>query len=226
VDADELTYTAGSVGLKSTAIFAGGTTGVTATVTKTTSGAGGYVKNDAAGLNFTATTGDVMASIAGVKPLSGWKNATATLPNMRILAQNRGAGWNLLNFNQVCAIQLLYLIEYANFNSQTQIGQGVTGVDNTTAGNTFNNALNTGFTAGVGTSSTDLGNASGVCTGVIRQQRRMQIFSLSRIAGLRTSGGIYGIGLTGSILKRIICRGSPITILHRTRSLTPMWIRG
>lgn len=166
VDADELTYTADSVGLKSTATFSGGTTGVTATVTKTTSGAGGYVKNDAAGLDFTATTGDKMASIAGVKPLSGWKNATATLPNMRILAQNRGTGWNLINFNQVCAIQLLYLIEYANFNSQTQIGQGVTGVNDTTAGNTFNNSLNTGFTAGVGTSSTDLGNASGVCTGV------------------------------------------------------------
>lgn len=166
VDADELTYTADSVGLKSTATFSGGTTGVTATVTKTTPGAGGYVKNDAAGLDFTATTGDKMASIAGVKPLSGWNNATATLPNMRILAQNRGTGWNLLNFNQVCAIQLLYLIEYANFNSQTQIGQGVTGVNDTTAGNTFNNSLNTGFTAGVGTSSTDLGNASGVCTGV------------------------------------------------------------
>ena len=166
VDADELTYTADSVGLKSTATFSGGTTGVTATVTKTTSGAGGYVKNDAAGLDFTATTGDVMASIAGVKPLTGWKNATATLPNMRILAQNRGAGWNLLNFNQVCAIQLLYLVEYAHFNSQTQIGQGVTGVNDTTAGNNYNNALNNGFTAGVGTSSTDLGNASGVCTGV------------------------------------------------------------
>lgn len=166
VDADELTYTADSVGLKSTATFSGGTTGVTATVTKTTSGAGGYVKNDAAGLDFTETTGDKMASIAGVKPLSGWKNAKATLPNMRILAQNRGTGWNLINFNQVCAIQLLYLIEYANFNSQTQIGQGVTGVNDATAGNTFNNSLNTGFTAGVGTSSTDLGNASGVCTGV------------------------------------------------------------
>jgi hypothetical protein len=166
VDADELTYTADSVGLKSTATFSGGTTGVTATVTKTTSGAGGYVKNDAAGLDFTATTGDVMVSIAGVKPLSGWKNATATLPNMRILAQNRGAGWNLINFNQVCAIQLLYLIEYAHFNSQTQIGLGVTGVNDATAGTTFNNALNNGFTAGVGTSSTDLGNASGACTGV------------------------------------------------------------
>lgn len=166
VDADELTYTADSVGLKTTAIYSAGTTGCTATVTKTTPGAGGYVKNDAAGVDFTATTGDKLCSVAGVKPHSGWKNATATLPNMRILAQNRGTGWNLLYFNAVCAIQLLYLIEYAHFNAQTQIGAGVTGVNDTTAGNTYNNALNTGFTAGVGTSSTDLGNASGACTGV------------------------------------------------------------
>jgi len=166
VDADELTYTADSAGLKTTTIYSAGTTGCTATVTKTTSGAGGYVKNDSAGVDFTPTTGDKMASIAGVKPLSGWNNATATLPNMRILAQNRGTGWSLLYFNAVCAIQLLYLVEYAHFNSQTQIGAGVTGVNETTAGNTFNNALNTGFTAGVGTSSTDFGNASGACGGV------------------------------------------------------------
>jgi len=85
---------------------------------------------------------------------------------MRVLAQNRGSGWELINFNQVCAIQLLYLVEYASFSSQTEIGAGVTGVNDTTAGNTYNNALNTGFTAGVGTSSTDFANASGACTGV------------------------------------------------------------
>lgn len=166
VDADELTYTADSAGLKTTAIFSGGTTGVTATVTKSTPGAGGYVKNDSRGVDFTATTGDKLCSIAGVKPLTGWNNATATLPNMRILAQNRGAGWELQDFNLVCAIQLLYLIEYANFDSQTQIGQGVTGVNDTTAGNTYNNSLNTGFTAGVGTNGVDLGNASGCTTSV------------------------------------------------------------
>jgi hypothetical protein len=124
------------------------------------------VLNDAGGVDFTATTGDKMASVAGVKPLTGWKNATATMTNMRILAQNRGSGWELINFNQVCAIQLLYLVEYASFSSQTEIGAGVTGVNDATAGNTYNNALNTGFTAGVGTSSTDFANASGACTGV------------------------------------------------------------
>jgi len=163
VDTNKLTYTAGSAGLKSTAVYSAGTTGCTATVTKTTSGAGGYVKNDSAGVDFTATTGDKMASIAGVKPLTGWQKSTATLPNMRILAQNRGTGWNLLNFNQVCAIQLLYLIEYAHFNSQTQIGLGVTGVNDASS---YNNSLNTGFTAGVGTNSVDLGNASGCTTSV------------------------------------------------------------
>jgi hypothetical protein len=85
---------------------------------------------------------------------------------MRVLANNRGTGWGLLNFNQASLIELLYLVEYANYNAQTQIGAGVTGVDDVAAGNTYNDALNNGFTAGVGTSSTDLGNASGKCTGV------------------------------------------------------------
>jgi hypothetical protein len=165
VDADELTYTADGAGLRSTVTMPTAC-GVTSTITKTTSGAGGYVKNDAPGVNFTATTGDKMCSVAGVKPLSGWNNPTATKPNMRVLATNRGTGWGLLNFNQASLIELLYLVEYANFNAQTQIGAGVTGVDDAAAGITYNNALNNGFTAGVGTSSTDLGNASGKCTGV------------------------------------------------------------
>lgn len=164
-DADELTYTAGSSGLKSTVLMPTAC-GVTSTITKTTSGAGGYVKNDAAGVSFTSTTGDKMASIAGVKPLSGWQKATATKPNMRVLAQNRGTGWNLQNYNQVSAIELLFLFEYGSFNAQSKIGAGVTGVNDAIAGNTYNNALNTGFTAGVGASSTDFGNASGACTGV------------------------------------------------------------
>ncbi len=166
VDSSHFTFTAASSGLKSTVIFAGGSTGVTATVVKTTSGAGGYVKNDAVGVDFTATSGDKMVSVAGVKPLSGWQKATATKPNMRILAHNRGTGWELNTYNHASAIELLYLVECGSFNAQAKIGAGVTGVNDAAAGTTYNNALNNGFTAGVGTSSTDLGNASGKCTGV------------------------------------------------------------
>lgn len=162
--ADTLTYTAGSNGLKTTLIMPTAC-GVTATITKTNAGAGGYVSNDAYGVDFTAATGDLLSSVAGVKPLSGWNNATATLTNMRKLARNRGTGWELLDFNSVCAVQLLFIIRNATLNSQA-IYAGVTAITDATAGSGYNNAINTGFTAGVGTNGVDLGNASGECPSV------------------------------------------------------------
>ena len=146
-------------------------TGVALTITKTTSGAGGYILNDSAGVSVTATTGDKLCSIAGVKPTSGWNNSI-TLHNFRTLANNRGTGWGLKNFNQMSAIQLLYLIEYATLQSQTAIGAGVTAVTDATAGSLYNNAINTGYTAGVNmtsasvhlaTGAVSLGNVSGEC---------------------------------------------------------------
>ena len=123
--------------------------------------AGTYITNDAGGVNFSATTGYKLSSVSGVKPMSGKNNTGATLPGFRVLAQNRGAGWQLQNFNQVSAIELLYLIEYGSFYSQSVLSNGVTDITN--VGST-NMAVNTGFTAGVGTGASDLGNASGQVT--------------------------------------------------------------
>ncbi len=156
-DAD-VTYTAGAAGLKSTVDVLAGATGVTAAVVKSTPGAGGYALNDPAGYVLTATTGDKLASIAGVKPATGWKNTTLYLPAFRQLAQNRGAGWGLLSFNQLCGVQLLYLIEHATFDSQTALSYGIA---NITDDAVTNMAVNTGVTAGVGTGASDLANASG-----------------------------------------------------------------
>jgi hypothetical protein len=89
-------------------------------------------------------TGSKLASISGVAPA-----VSADLPTFRGYAHNRGTGWEVNDFNTVCAIQLLYLIEYANFDSQTQIGRGVVDVSA---------AVNTGATA-------SLGNTSGMASG-------------------------------------------------------------
>jgi hypothetical protein len=141
-------------GLKTTATFSGGTTGVTATVAKTVTGTGGYMLNDPTGRDNTATTGDKLASVSGVKPISGWKSSL-TLPQARTLAHNRGAGWEVIDFLTASALQLLYLIEYASFNSQAMLGNGVLSVTDDGATN-----------MGVYTGQTDpLGNASGVATG-------------------------------------------------------------
>ena len=119
--------------------------------------ASAYNTTDAAGVDTTATSGDKLASITAAKPTSG-KNNSITLPLFRVLAQNRGSGWNLQNFNQVAAVELLYLIEYASFYSQSVLSVGVT---NITDDSSTNMAVNSGFTAGSGTGSSDLGNASG-----------------------------------------------------------------
>jgi hypothetical protein len=141
-------------GLKTTATFSGGTTGVTATVAKTVTGTGGYMLNDPAGRDNTATTGDKLASVSGVKPISGWKTSLK-LPEARTLAHNRGAGWEVIDFLTASALQLLYLIEYASFNSQAMLGNGVLSVSDDGATN-----------MGVYTGQTDaLGNTSGAATG-------------------------------------------------------------
>ena len=121
-----------------------------------------YNTTDAAGVDYTATSGDKLSSIAGALPLSGNNNATNTMTNLRVLAQNRGAGWELWNYNQVRWLQTLYLIRYANFNSQSVLSEGVTDL----ASGAGNQALPTGYTAGVGAGSSDLGNASGEVTSI------------------------------------------------------------
>ncbi len=155
-------------GLKTTATFSGGTTGVTATVAKTTAGAGGYALNDPAGRDQTAGTGDKLASVAGVKPISGWKQ-TLTIANARTLAHNRGAGWEQMDFLAACAVQLLHLVEYASFNSQANIGNGVVSVTDDVA---TNMAVYTGQTSA-------LGNASGTATGQTHYQTGQAANSIS-----------------------------------------------
>jgi len=154
VDASHVSYTAGNSGLKTT-ITMPNILGVTSTIVKTTPGAGGYVLNDSDGVDFTGTTGDKLSSVAGIKPISGNQN-TLTRANARILAENRGTGWQLFDFNQLSALQLLFMTEYATLNSQS-IFEGVTDL----ASGLGNEAINTGYTAGVGAGSLDLGNTSG-----------------------------------------------------------------
>src|SRR5574337_386891 len=146
-----VTFTAGSSGLKNSVLFTDtGTTGVTATIVKTTAGAGGYVLNDSSNYDFTATTGDKLCSVAGVKPASGWWN-TLTIANVRQLAKNRGSIFDQQDFLVISAIQLLYLIEYGGFNSQSLLSIGIS---NITDDGSTNMAVKNGLT-------TSLGNTSG-----------------------------------------------------------------
>ena len=110
-----------------------------------------YVLDDGGSVDFTVTTGDLLASIAGAKPMSGLSNSGATRAGFRKLAHNRGAGWEQQTIQTVSASQLLMAIEYGTFNMQTAIGQGVVSI---TDDSNYNCSSLTGSTA-------SLGNASG-----------------------------------------------------------------
>jgi hypothetical protein len=112
-----------------------------------------YLLNDEQVADFTVGTGDKLSSIAGVKPASGLTQ-DFTRANARILAQNRGTGWELQDFHTVSAIQLLMLIEYASFDVQSKIGKGV--VDKVSGEG--NESEITGATS-------SLGNSSGMAEG-------------------------------------------------------------
>jgi len=104
--------------------------------------------------DFTATTGDKLSSIINSKPASGLTQ-DLTRAKTRILATNRGVGWQQLDVLADYAEVMLMSIEYATFDFQTAIGLGV--VNKTDDGLT-NMANITG-----GTSS--LGNLSGMAVG-------------------------------------------------------------
>jgi len=90
-----------------------------------------------------------LQSIAGVAP-----SVSQDLPTFRTRAQARGTGWELIDWNTVSAIQLLFIIRNCTLNSQS-VYRGR--VDTTSA-------CNTGFKAGVGSGSVDTGNGSGEST--------------------------------------------------------------
>jgi hypothetical protein len=90
------------------------------------------------------TTADVLCSISGVKPASGYSKEL-NLINSRTLAQNKGACYGIIDFTAASAIQLLLLIEYASFDSQSCVGHGITNLSD----GTTNMALNTGSDSAV-----------------------------------------------------------------------------
>ena len=67
------------------------------------------------------TGNDILSSVSGKNPITD-----ETRAEFRAIAANRGTGWRQLDYDLASAVQLLYLIEYADWNSQSMIGQGRT----------------------------------------------------------------------------------------------------
>ena len=71
--------------------------------------------------DWTASTGDVLGSVSGKAPMN-----YGTRAEFRAAAANRGTGWRQNDYDLISGIQLLYLIEYGDWNSQSMIGNGLT----------------------------------------------------------------------------------------------------
>ena len=115
--------------------------------------ANAYILDDSQVADFAA---DKLSSIAGVKPISGLQQ-NLTRGNTRLLARKRGAGWEQAYAATAAASQLLMLIEYASFNMQSAIGNGVT--NKTDDGATSMTEI-TGATANLGNASGSVTNAN------------------------------------------------------------------
>ncbi len=117
--------------------------------------ASAYILDDAQVADF---ANDMLCSIANAKPISG-RQQNLTRANTRKLAQKRGSGWEQLTIQAACATELLMLIEYATFNTQTAIGAGA--VNKTDDGSTNMSEL-TGATVSLGNASGAVINNNGI----------------------------------------------------------------
>lgn len=121
-----------------------------------------YIIDDAQVADFTADTGDKLCSIAGAKPASG-KSQNLTRNGARTLCKNRnsgveadntsgGLGWMMHDIFALSITQILLMVEYASFDAQAVVGQGVCNLADDGASNL---AVITGGTS-------VLGNGSGI----------------------------------------------------------------
>lgn len=105
---------------------------------------------------------DKLSSIADAKPCSGLTQAF-TRANARKLANNRGDGWELEYAATISATQLIFIIEYACFNSQQVLG----------AGNVYVHDDRVSNMSSVTGKTSDLGNISGI----VSEETNMQSIS-------------------------------------------------
>lgn len=87
-------------------------------------------------------------SIAGSTPATSISMQTA-----RENSVNKGTGWGAVDFKTLCAIQLLFLIEFADWNSQAVIGAGISNSSIQANGQTDSMEYHTGRVAGADVAS-------------------------------------------------------------------------
>ena len=88
---------------------------------------------------------DQLSSIAGAKPISG-VNKAFTIAAAEQMAQNRGTGWHITNFEFESALQMLELVEFGTLNGQSALEAGIVDIPQQS---NYNCASITGSTANI-----------------------------------------------------------------------------
>jgi len=105
-------------------------------------------------------TGDSLCSIP-----SEWAKTNERWTEYREAAEIRGDGWRMLDFTLNSAVQLLYLVEYGDFDSQSTIGMGRTELsDGTWTADSYIGKTGLSKSDGNGTNSVSNGGTSGYLT--------------------------------------------------------------
>jgi hypothetical protein len=101
---------------------------------------------------------DTLSSISAKAPAT-----QGTRANFRTAASKRGNGWRQQDYQLSFVVQLLYLIEYASFNSQTKIGDGLTDWSSAWAlWNDYNPIEKSGLSNAKGNVTYNVSNGNGV----------------------------------------------------------------
>lgn len=139
--------------------------------------------------DFTASTGDKLCSVSGKAPINDLTRA-----NGRTISANRGAGWRQTDYDLMSAVQLLYLVDYASFYSQSMIGNGLADWAGVTwdAWNAYNPIETTGNSNANGNSTANTSGGDGVVGSYMTYRGIENLFG-------HIWGWVDGININGNI---------------------------
>jgi hypothetical protein len=130
--------------------------------------------NVGANLSWNTATAK-LSSVSGIYPAVG-----VTRNHCRLMAANRGIGWRQQDFFLTSAVQLLYLIEYGSFYSQSKIGAGNTAV---AAGYLAPSGVQTDSPHSIAGKSNSVGNVTSAVASTVRDVAWMSYRGIENFFG-------------------------------------------
>lgn len=102
---------------------------------------------------------DILASIAGAKPVTEKRSPELTRTGAQRMANRRGSKWGIMDLKIFSAEQLLVAVEYGSFNAQNEIGMGSVSMDLSSENISLFSGSTVGNTTGQADTSYTLGSS-------------------------------------------------------------------